>query len=272
MQVFTGIEKAKNRIRKAVVTTGSFDGVHIGHHKILENLNGIAESIGGESVLITFDPHPRKLLYPEQSDFKLLSSRSEKIELLKNTGIHNLIIHPFTIEFSKISSYDFIEKYIIKYLQAEVIVVGKNHNFGHNREGDYNYLYELSQKLNFGVKEISLKDIEKETVSSMKIRKALFSGNIEHANHYLGYEYFLSGMLINLDDNSQFALQIDEEDKLIPAAGNYEVKVFVNNKILKAQAIIVNKNSNDAEVKLLISCSQNKLDKRVAKVIFTKRH
>ena len=251
MKVFNSIEEAAEKINKAVVTTGSFDGVHIGHKIIIDRLNQLADEIGGESVLITFHPHPRKVLYPEQTDLKLINSRQEKISLLEKTGLKNLIIHPFSIEFSQTSSYDFIIKYLIGMLNAKTIVIGHNHHFGHNRQGDYSYLYDLSVEHKFTVEEIPLKDIENETVSSTKIRKALKEGNIQRANAYLDHQYIITGPLSNvsalenLNSFKSFDIIIEEKEKLIPPAGIYAANLMLDKEYMKAMAV-VNKNSEES--------------------------
>ena len=193
MKVFTNINEINGLIKNAVVTIGSFDGVHAGHKAILQRLNRIAVETNGESTLISFNPHPRKVLYPEQTDLKLISSAEEKIELLANTGLQNLIIIPFTHSFSKISSTEFVKQFLVEKLKSKVIVVGPNHHFGHNRTGDFTYLHRLGIQFGFKVEEISILDIENEIISSTKIRKALFEGNIQKANAYLDNQYFIKG-------------------------------------------------------------------------------
>lgn len=221
------MEDAAGKINRAVVTTGSFDGVHLGHKVIIRSLKQLAEKIGGESVLITFHPHPRKVLYPEQSDLKLINSQEEKIALLSATGLDNLIIHPFSLAFSKTSSHDFVTRILIGQLQARVIVVGHNHHFGYNREGDYSYLHALKKELGFGLEEIPLLDIENETVSSTRIRKALKEGNMQRANAYLDHPYIIYGPLSEappmegVPEMPLLRIGIDEPDKLVPPPGIY---------------------------------------------------
>lgn len=196
MRVHYGFDEV-GAITNPVVTTGSFDGVHLGHKVIINRINEIARSIGGESVLITFYPHPRKVLYPETAGKNLMFilSQREKIELLSKTGLDHLIIVKFTLEFSKISSVQFIRDYLISKLNARYIVVGFNHHFGHNREGDYEELKQLSSELKFMVEEIPEQDIQQETVSSTTIRKALLEGKIQRANAYLDHYYMIIGAL-----------------------------------------------------------------------------
>lgn len=252
MKVFYNTEKAAGKIKNAVVTTGSFDGVHIGHKAIINRLNQIARAIQGESVLITFHPHPRKVLYPEQRDLKLINTQEEKIELLRKAGLDNLIIIPFSIEFSKTTSHDFVTSVLIGQLAARVVVVGHNHHFGHNREGDYSYLHTLSKEYHFDVEEIPLKDIENETVSSTKIRRSLFEGNIQRANAYLDHQYIMHGQLENSRlllpeiDLHGLRLIVPEEEKLVPPPGIYATNLFLNTQCLKSMTLIPAVNGNRA--------------------------
>ncbi len=254
MRVFNSTGEASGKIKKAVVTTGSFDGVHIGHKVIINRLNQIAKDINGESVLITFYPHPRKVLYPEQKDLRLINSQEEKIELLQKAGLNNLIIIPFSHEFSKTSSHDFITNILVGELHAEVIVVGHNHHFGHNRMGDYSYLDTLSQQYGFKVEEIPLLDIENETVSSTKIRKALFEGNIQRANAYLDHQYIIHGRMsdmhvLNTQYNiSVFTMFISEEEKLIPPTGIYATNLKINDQWCKSMTMISKKEDDKVQI------------------------
>ncbi len=244
MNVFYDISEAEGKVNNTVVTTGSFDGVHIGHKMIIKRMKELAAGIQGESTLVTFHPHPRKVLYPEQKDLKLINSQEEKIDLLSKTGLHNLIIIPFTQKFSKTTSIEFIADILIKQLNAKIIIVGKNHHFGHNRSGDYAYLHDLSKKLNFGVEEIPLKDIENETVSSTKIRKALMQGNIMRANAYLDHQYIIHGNFSKSHNFTEiqnmifFTIKIKEEEKLIPPNGMYATNILLEGKFMKSMTII----------------------------------
>jgi len=225
-----------------VVTTGSFDGVHIGHRVIIERLNSLAREIGGESVLITFHPHPRRVLYPETTgkNLLLISSQREKIALLEKTGLDHLVILTFTKDFARITCNQFIEDYLVTGLGAEVVVVGFNHYFGYNREGNFEFLYQLSRKHGFRVEEIPHQDIQNETVSSTKIRKALMEGNIQRANAYLDHYYIVRGVLKRDPDDSyrngrdSYRMEIEEDVKLIPADGIYAVSLHLQNTIRKA--------------------------------------
>lgn len=245
MQVHYGFDQAVG-IKNPVITTGSFDGVHIGHKTIINRINEIARGINGESVLITFYPHPRKVLYPETAgkDLMFISSQKEKIELLRKAGVDHLIIVKFTIDFSKTTSEQFIRDILVGKLGAKFIVVGFNHHFGHNRQGDYEYLYNLSQELGFGVEEIPEQDIQHETVSSTTIRKAIKDGRIQRANAYLDHQYIIIGALgkgthfFRDIDFPTLTVQIEEAGKLIPPNGIYAVGIQWNGLQYKAMAVV----------------------------------
>lgn len=232
MQIHRSFEHL-GEIRNPVVTTGTFDGVHIGHKTILNRLRKLADEINGETVLITFHPHPRMVLYPEKAgkNLKLIATQREKIELLKQTGLDHLVIIEFTIEFSKITSYGFVENILVGKLNAKRIVVGFNHHFGHNREGDYAYLYKLAGDHDFEVEEIPEQDVENETVSSTIIRKALHNGRIQRANAYLDHFYIMMGELSDGHPRCReigfptYKLTIEEDVKLIPPEGVYAISL-----------------------------------------------
>lgn len=244
MNVYYNFDEARP-IKNPVVTIGSFDGVHIGHKVIINRLNALAKNIDGESVLITFHPHPRKVLYPESvgKELFLINTQREKIELLRKAGLNNLFILEFTISFSKISSFDFVRNLLVGKLHAKIIVVGFNHNFGHNREGNYEYLYELGKMYGFNVEEIPEQDIEHEAVSSTRIRKALIEGFIQRANAYLDHHYVMIGKLTHNSRNTNIA--IEEECKLIPPEGSYATYISIENQSYKALVSICKKNKED---------------------------
>lgn len=240
MKIHYGFEDV-GELKNPVITTGSFDGVHIGHKTILNRINEIASVINGESVLITFHPHPRKVLFPDTAgkNLLLINSQQEKIELLSKTGLDHLIIVKFTKEFSEISSIDFIRNILVHQLHAKKVVIGFNHHFGHNREGNFDYLYELGQYYNFGVEEIPEQDIHQETVSSTLIRKALLEGKIQRANAYLDHLYIIIGKLGEGSASCRalnfptYRLPITEDSKLVPPDGVYAVSVLIQNNYHK---------------------------------------
>ncbi len=232
MRVYHSLEETRE-IRNPVITTGTFDGVHAGHQVIIRRLAKLARDLDGESVLITFHPHPRRVLYPDTrgKDLMMICSRDEKISLLEKTGLDHLIILEFTPEFARTTSHRFVEDILIGRLRARMIVVGFNHHFGHQRRGDFEYLYKLSRKHHFGVEEIPEQDIQNETVSSTRIRKALTQGNIQRANACLDHFYTISGIATNHPAHSElyglpvFSVDIDDRAKLIPPDGIYAVSI-----------------------------------------------
>ncbi len=234
MRIFYNFDQLTD-IPNPVVTTGSFDGVHIGHKAIINRINKIARDIEGESVLITFHPHPRKVLFPETAgkDLFLINSQREKIELLRKAGLQNLIIVEFTTEFAHISSIDFIRNILVAKVHARKIVIGFNHQFGFNREGNFDFLRELGAYYNFDVEEIPEQDIHNETVSSSLIRKSLQEGRIQRANAYLDHHYMIMGRLSagspELKDRNinTVKIGIEEECKLVPPDGVYAVRIEV---------------------------------------------
>jgi riboflavin kinase/FMN adenylyltransferase len=224
------------KIKNAVVTTGSFDGVHIGHQALISRLVKLARSIDGETVLITFYPHVRKVLYPDTAgkDLEMINSQKEKIELLSKTGLDNLVIINFTPEFAKTTAEDFVRNLLSKKLGAKIIVVGYNHYFGHNKEGDYDKLIKLGQELDFEVVEIPKQELEKETVGSSKIRKSIKDGKIMHANAYLDHIFFFdtnftpgSEVYRNLGFKTYF-IDIEAGEKLIPPDGIYAIRAEID--------------------------------------------
>lgn len=220
-------------IKNPVVTTGSFDGVHIGHKVIIDRLNKLAREINGESVLITFHPHPRVVLYPETAgkNLRLINTQREKIYLLEKAGLDHLIIINFTKEFSETTSQQFVEEILLGKLHAKKIIVGFNHHFGHNREGDYAYLYNLTRDHGFEVEEIPEQDLENETVSSTITRKALSEGRIQRANAYLDHHFIMMGELKDGHQKCRDAgfptleMVVEEKIKLIPLEGVYAVSL-----------------------------------------------
>jgi riboflavin kinase/FMN adenylyltransferase len=221
---------------------GSFDGVHAGHRVIIARLNNLASQVGGSSVLITFHPHPRKVLYPETTgkDLRLITTLEEKCRVLEQTGLDHLWILDFTKDFARITSKAFVEEYLVKMLHAHTIVVGFNHFFGHNKEGNFESLYRVREKYGFKVEEIPEQEIQHETVSSTKIRKALFEGHIQRANAYLEHHFIMRADLVLLPRESIlfkrpcYRIGICDPNKLIPPAGFFAVSVHHANASLKA--------------------------------------
>ncbi|HER10001.1 MAG TPA: FAD synthetase family protein [Bacteroides sp.] len=216
-----------------VVTVGSFDGVHVGHRKIISRLNELAGKVGGASVLVTFHPHPRSVLYPDSNgrDLKMIYDQEEKCSMLSGTGLDHLVILEFTRSFARTTSEEFMEKYLLGKLKAHTIVVGFNHYFGYNRTGNYDSLFRMSETRGFRVEEIPAQEIQHETVSSTKIRKALSEGNIQRANAYLEHHFIMQAVIIRRriapELPGYLCLEIMHPDKckLIPPAGTYAIAI-----------------------------------------------
>jgi riboflavin kinase/FMN adenylyltransferase len=259
MKIFKSFEEAKNIINP-VVTTGSFDGVHIGHKTILNRLRMLAEKYRGESVLITFDPHPRKVLYPETAgkDLKLINSQEEKLDLLEKAGLDNVIIVEFTREFSKVTSEQFVRDFLHGILHAKVVVVGFNHHFGFNKEGDYKQLWDWQGKYHFEAEEIPEQEVYHETVSSTKIRQAISEGYIQRANAYLDHYYIIKGKPEKYQSGDSpdlpylVKIPLTEECKILPSPGIYAVSVESGQSDSKGMAIIHRRNDYTSEVLLNI--------------------
>ena len=224
---------AFNSSEKTIVTIGTFDGIHIGHQKILKNLIRAANNEGKKSVLLTFFPHPRMVL---QKDNKilLLNTIEEKSGLLEKMGLDYLIIHPFSREFSRLTALDFVRDVLVNKLNTSRLIIGYDHHFGKNREGNIHQLKEYSLLYDFKVEEIPAQDIDDVSVSSTKIRIALKEGNLKTANKYLGYHYMLNGTVVSgkkLGGTIGFPtanLEIKEPYKLVPKTGVYIIKTYIN--------------------------------------------
>lgn len=217
-----------------VVTVGTFDGVHLGHQKIIKHLKMAANQCGGETALVTFDPHPRSIIYPDSWNLKLINSPARKIELLEKTGIDYLVVIPFNLEFAAMTSYEFIKNILVERLKAKMIVVGFDHHFGKDRMGNYRSLIEFGQDFGFEVEQVSPKYVDGVAVSSSKIRKALSEGDIRKANRYLGYIYSIQGKVIpgyKVGRQMGFPtanIEVDDELKLITANGVYACTIEWN--------------------------------------------
>lgn len=248
MRIFKSFDEAAI-VRNPVVTTGSFDGVHVGHKAIINRLKMLAEKYNGESVLITFDPHPRKVLYPDTAgkDLKLINSEEEKLMMLEKAGLDNLIIINFTIGFSRITSEQFVRDFLHDKLHARVIVVGFNHHFGFNKQGDYKQLWNWREKYNFDAEEIPEQEVYHETVSSTRIRQAINEGYIQRANAYLDHYYVIMGssqVFIPPADSglpSLLKIIVTEESKLIPPSGIYAASVEARGENRKGMVMICRK-------------------------------
>jgi len=230
VRVYQGIEEFE-KIDKAVVTTGTFDGVHIGHQCILNRLNELAKKVEGQSVLLTFFPHPRMVIHPD-AEIQLINTIEEKTALLEAAGIEHLIVHPFTKSFSRLSSVEFVRDLLVNKIGTEHLVIGYDHHFGRNREGSFEHLMEFGPLYGFQVEEIPAQDIDEVNVSSTKIRKALLKGDVQAANEFLGHAFTISGKVVKgkqIGRKLGFPtanLELNDRYKLVPANGIYAVKVL----------------------------------------------
>ncbi|MGB0933463.1 MAG: bifunctional riboflavin kinase/FAD synthetase [Lishizhenia sp.] len=235
MKVYSNFDQL-TAIKNPVLTIGTFDGVHVGHQKIIQQLNTAAEKIKGESVLFTFYPHPRMVLFPDSHGLKLIQTQAEKLEKLRRYGLKNVIVYPFTLDFSRLTATEFVRDYLVNKLKVKKMIIGYDHQFGKNREGTLELLKDLSPIYDFQVQEIPAQDIESVNVSSTKIRNSLKNGDIQTATKYLGEYFELSGKVIHgnkIGRTINFPtanIEVDSEIKVIPANGVYAVRVLLENK------------------------------------------
>lgn len=231
-------------VRNAVLTIGSFDGVHAGHQKILQKVRQLAQKVKGESIVITFDPHPRQVVYPHDKSLQLLTTLEEKVELIRRSGIDHLVIIPFTIEFSQLTADEYIEKILVGHIHPRYIVIGSDHRFGMHRQGDINYLKWHAEKFNYDVVEIPKQDIAGIEISSTLIRNALNQGKLDQANKLLRHHYQISGKVVRgqqIGSKLGFPtanIQVQNPKKLIPVDGIYAVYVTMDDVRYKGMLYI----------------------------------
>lgn len=222
---------------RAVITIGTFDGVHTGHRFILQQLEVAARACNGEKVIITFDPHPREVLRPQDRPIHILTTLPEKIALLEQCGIDHLVVVPFTPAFAAMSASDYISDFLIAKFHPHTIIIGYDHRFGHNREGGLELLEREQARYGYQLLEIPQQVVHDLTVSSTKIRNSLESGDIALANELLGYPYFLSGTVMHGDKMGRQLgyptanLQVTDNRKLIPSEGIYAIRVQLAHEI-----------------------------------------
>jgi len=219
--------------KNAVVTIGTFDGVHTGHQEIIEHLKQEAKSINGETVLITFHPHPRKIV--SSKNIFILNTLFEKVELLESKGIDHLVVVPFDENFAHQTPDEYVKNFLFEKIHPHTVIIGYDHRFGRNRQGDYHLLENYGKQLGFVVKEIPEHLVHREIVSSTKIREALLAGDITTANEYLGYDYFFEGIVAEGNKLGRVLgyptanLAIEDKEKLIPGNGIYAATVQLVN-------------------------------------------
>ncbi|WP_405610341.1 bifunctional riboflavin kinase/FAD synthetase [Polaribacter sp. Asnod1-A03] len=251
MNTIQNISKFSTK-EKTFVTIGTFDGVHFGHQKIIEKLVKEAKKANRKSVLLTFFPHPRMVLQKDNS-LELINTIEERASLLKKTGLDYLIIHPFSREFSRMTALEFVRNILVNQLNISKLIIGYDHHFGKNREGNIVQLTEYSHLYDFVVEEIPAQDIDDVSVSSTKVRRALATGNLKTANDYLGYNFMLNGNVVNgkkLGGKIGFPtanIDIKETYKLIPKTGVYVVKSSIDNKTIFGMMNIGNRPTVDGK-------------------------
>jgi riboflavin kinase / FMN adenylyltransferase len=223
-------------LHNPIVTVGTFDGVHIGHQRIIQRINQLAKEVGGESVLLTFNPHPRIVLFPDDEDIKLITSSEEKNEMLEKFGLQHVIHLPFEKSFSRLSAQEYIRDFLVNGIGLHTIVIGYDHRFGRNRQGDLSLLKELSPVYGFNVEEIAAQTIEDINVSSTKIRLALLDGNIALANEFLGHPFSINGKVVKGEQIGRTIgfptanVYVEDSYKILPKNGVYGVKVVLYGK------------------------------------------
>ena len=256
MKVFSSIPNFPLE-NKTIITIGTFDGVHLGHKVILARLNEIAKKTKYKSVLLTFSPHPRHVLQKDDQEMKLINTLNEKQDLLEKAGLDNLVVHEFTKEFSRIKSINFVRDILVEKLNVHTLVIGYDHHFGRNREGSIPELKVLAELYGFSIELISPQLFQDVTISSTKIRQLLEKGEIEKANHYLGYDFFINGKVVKGNGIGKTIgfptanILIKNKWKLLPSDGVYAVKVNINDRCFKGMMNIGQKPTVDGKGKSL---------------------
>jgi riboflavin kinase/FMN adenylyltransferase len=232
------------KLNNAVAAIGTFDGVHFGHQKIIKRLCELAEATGGESVVVTFFPHPRSIIDPENQDLKMINTIDEKAAFLEELGVDHLIITPFTRDFSNLTAEEYIKEVLVETIGIKHLIVGYDHRFGKDRKGGMAELIKYAEPLGYQVEEIPEQDVHDVSVSSTKIRKALLSGDVALAAEFLGYNFSLYGRVIKGDKIGRTIgfptanIFIEESYKLIPSDGIYAVTIGMNGDTFKGMAYI----------------------------------
>lgn len=228
MQIHRSLDQLP-AFRRSVITVGTFDGVHTGHRQVLEQLQAEAKRIDGETVLITFHPHPRSVVSSPILGIRLINTLEERIELLRGCGINHLVIMPFTPLFANLSAEQYIQDFLVKHFQPHTLVIGYDHRFGRDRDGNFQFLQENAGNYGYELKEIPAHLLEANIISSSRIREALLQHHIEEANQLLGYPFFFSGTVVHGNKIGRTLgyptanLQIPQEEKIVPGNGIYAV-------------------------------------------------
>ncbi|HWB64507.1 MAG TPA: bifunctional riboflavin kinase/FAD synthetase [Chitinophagales bacterium] len=238
MRVFRDLTQLPE-FKNAVITIGTFDGVHLGHQKLIGRIKTLSKQLNGESIIITFHPHPRIVINPADKSLRLLNTIEEKIALLERYGVDNVVIVPFSRDFSEQAAEDYISHFLVKNFHPKYIVIGYDHKFGKDRRGDYHLLEKMKDTYHYQMEEIPKEMIEDMTISSTKIRAALAKGEVELANELLGHRYTLSGTVVKGQQNGRKLgyptanIKLKDEYKLAPKTGVYIVEVVRGNERYK---------------------------------------
>ncbi|MEZ5054180.1 MAG: bifunctional riboflavin kinase/FAD synthetase [Chitinophagales bacterium] len=238
MQVHKGIHHLPT-FKNAVLTIGTYDGVHFGHQQIIKRINDIAKEIEGESVMLTFDPHPRLILNPNDNKLKLISTIDEKEELLEEFGLNHLVIVEFSKEFASTDAEEYVEKILVQNFHPKRIVIGYDHRFGKGRQGNIDLLRQLAPKYGYEVEEIPAQTLDEISISSTKVRNALLDGDIQQANEFLAHQFTIKGKVVHGDKIGRILgfptanIEISNPHKLIPASGVYAVKLKIEDTFYK---------------------------------------
>jgi riboflavin kinase/FMN adenylyltransferase len=228
MKIHRNIEELPE-FKNAVITIGTFDGVHMGHRQIIGKLKSVARSIGGETVIITFHPHPRKVVSSTILGIRLINTLEERIELLEQLGIDHLVVVPFTDAFANQPAEDYVKNFLISKFHPHTIIIGYDHRFGRERKGDYLLLEKMAALYNYQLQEIPKHVLDEISISSTRIRESLLEGKIDIADKLLGYDFFFSGVVVHGDKLGRKLgyptanLRINDEEKIVPGNGIYAV-------------------------------------------------
>lgn len=235
MRIFKSLDNLPD-FKNAIVTIGTFDGVHLGHQKLLESIRALAKKNDGESILITFHPHPRFVVNPDDKSLKLINTLEEKLDLLSNYKIDNVVVAPFTLEFSQMPAIEYVKNFLVGSFKPHTIVIGYDHHFGRNRTGNIDLLKEYQSVFKYDLIEITKETLEDIGISSTKIRNALNEGNVSIAEDLMGHPYSLCGFVIKGNQNGRALgfptanIQLPVHYKLIPKNGVYAVQVKVKDE------------------------------------------
>lgn len=277
MRIYSDLSLFK--AKRPVVTIGTFDGVHLGHHKVLDTLKNIARQTGGESVVFTFYPHPRQVLTPEEHNLRLLTTLDEKVERFRMAGIDHLIVYPFTKAFATLSYAEFVRQVLVGQIHTSSLVVGYDHRFGKNREGGFEYLQGCGRKYGFHVIKLDVLLMDEVNISSTRIRNYLESGDIRIANEYLGYRYELHGRVIEgrqLGRTIGFPtanIESSDVNKLIPGYGVYAVDTVIDGALYQGMLNIgtrptFNQNADQRSIEVHLFDFSDTLYGREVTIIF----